>query len=58
MHPFLNLTKETELEVHINTDSCLGAHLFFLFFLFLGKRTSVTGETQTPTELRKPSRQF
>lgn len=53
MHPFLNLTKETELEFHINTDSCLGAHFFFS-----GKRVSVTGETQIPTELRKPSRQF
>lgn len=57
MHPFLKLTKETELEAHINTDSRLGA-LFFFFFFFSGKRVSVTGETQTPTELCKPSRQF
>lgn len=55
MHPFLKLTKETELEAHINTESRLGA---LLFFFFSGKRVSVTGETQTPTELCKPSRQF
>lgn len=56
MHPFLKLTKETELEADINTDSRLGA--LFFFFFFSGKRVSVTGETQTPTELCKPSRQF